>query len=190
MPQPHSRKAKSTGSKPLSSWYDALWLLQFMYQRLTYWGNNWLCQTAGHFWERFQLQIPMKPESQWRCSVVWKRTIGSPSWHKALLIPSREDWSDLSFTKDAWLQPRFKTRSAPTHWVWILGPLTWKKIARVGMLLALHFHTSISWCIKSNGCVTCGKTWLVFLSLEIICDKGGNSDWQLPGSSHCSTLRL
>lgn len=128
MPQLHSRKEKSTDCKPLSSWHDALWLLQFMYQCLTYWENVWLCQTAGHFWECFQLRIPMKPESQWCCSVVWrKRTIGSTSWHKALLIPSREDWRDLSFGRMPGFSPTLKRGLPPTHRVWIQAPLTWKK---------------------------------------------------------------
>lgn len=35
--------------------------------------SEFVRQTAGHFWDCFQLKISIKPESQWCCSRVWKK---------------------------------------------------------------------------------------------------------------------
>lgn len=175
MPQPHSKKEKATDCKPLSSWHDALWLLQFMYQRLTYWGNVWLCQTAGHFWDCFQSQIPVKPESQWRCSGVWrKRTIGSTPWHKALLIPSREHWRDLSFGRMPGFSPTLKRGLPPTQSV-DTRTTDMEKIKELASCWHCSFTQLPRVALKSDGCITCRTIWIIFRSVGIICNKAANT---------------
>lgn len=75
--------------------------------------SEFVRQTAGHFWDCFQLKISIKPESQWCCSRVWKRTIGSSTVAQSIAYTQQRGLEGLEFWKDAWLQPHSKERSAP-----------------------------------------------------------------------------
>lgn len=113
MPQPHSRKEKSTDCKPISSWHDALWLSQFTYQRLTYWGN---ISTLSNSWP-FLGVLPITDSNEAREPVVLQCLTKKKKRREHIVAQSvaytqQRGLEGLGFWKDAWLQPHFKERSA------------------------------------------------------------------------------
>lgn len=81
---------------------------------LTSWGNIWASLSAKQ-----QTILCTRPtvdsniyRSQWCCSSMWIRTIGSSTVAQSSAYTQQRGLGGFEFWKDAWLQPHSKERSA------------------------------------------------------------------------------